>query len=222
MKKIVTFIIACLVAISASAQTSNSFKWLRNVDEQTVRPYSEGLSAFFENGKWGFLNLDGKVAIKPEFDEVTDFEKGLSIVKKDGKFGAINTKGGHVFPITFDKFTKFDGGIAMAEENGLKYYLYSNGKRQPLSNKYVFYPYSEGFARIKSAKNGKWGYIDSEGIIVINPTYTYASDFHGGYAIVSKGEEKFLVTAKGSKRNTRYVPSLWLSWNKRTCVTQKS
>ncbi|MBR5610846.1 MAG: WG repeat-containing protein [Bacteroidales bacterium] len=213
MKRIVSFLLASLIATTLMAQTSNSFKWLRNVDEQTVRPYSEGLSAFFENGKWGFLNLDGKVAIKPEFDEVTDFEKGLSIVKKDGKYGAINTNGGHIFPITFDKLTKFNGGIALAEENGLKYYLYSNGKRQPLSNKYTFYPYSEGFARIKSTKNGKWGYIDSDGIIVINPTYTYASDFHGGFAIVSKGEEKFLITAKGSKKNTTFPVDTTLSLN---------
>lgn len=204
MKRILTTIIIAFVTTTLMAQTSNSFKWLRNVEEQTVRPYSEGYSAYFENGKWGFLNLEGKVSIKPEFDEVTDFEKGLSIVKKDGKYGVINTKGGHIFPISFDKLTNFNGGIALAEENGLKYYLYSNGQRQVLSNKYEFYPYSEGFARIKNNKNGKWGYIDSEGTIIINPTYTSASDFHGGLAIVSKGGDKFLITTRGSKKGTSF------------------
>ena len=63
MKKSLSFIIALFCAATLMAQNSNSFKWLRNVNEQTVRPYSEGYSAFFENGKWGFINLDGKVAI---------------------------------------------------------------------------------------------------------------------------------------------------------------
>lgn len=213
MKKSLSFIIALFCAATLMAQNSNSFKWLRNVNEQTVRPYSEGFSAFFENGKWGFINLDGKVVIKPEFEEVTDFSKGLSIVKKDGKYGVINTKGGHIFPITFDKMTTFSDGIAFAEENGLKYYLYSNGKRQVLSNKYEFHPYSGGMARIKNPKNGKWGYIDQDGIIVINPAYTFASDFQGGVAVVSKGDEKFLITDKGSKKSVAFPVDTTLKLN---------
>lgn len=204
MKRILSIIIAFVIATTLMAQTSNSFKWLRNVEEQTVRPYSEGYSAYFENGKWGFLDLSGKVAIKPEYEDVTDFNKGLSIVKKEGKYGVIRTNGSLVFPITFTKLTPFNDGIALAEENGMKYYLYSDGKRQILSNKYEFYPYSEGYARIKNNKNGKWGYIDKKGIIAINPTYSNAYDFHGGYAVVSKGSDKFLINTNGTKRGVSF------------------
>ena len=123
MKRVIIFILASLMSTILMAQTSNSFKWLRNVEEQMVRPYSDGYSAYYENGKWGFLNLDGNVAIEPDYEEVTDFKKGLSIVKKDGKYGVINNKGALIFPITFDKMSSFTDGIALAEENGLKYYL---------------------------------------------------------------------------------------------------
>ena len=204
MKRILTAIIISLMATTLMAQTSNSFKWLRNVDEQTVRPYSEGHSAYFENGKWGFLNLDGKVKIHPQYDEVSDFKNNISIVKKDGKYGVINNLGTLIFPITFDKISEFSDGMALAEENGVKYYLYQNGKRIPLKNTFEYYPFSEGLAKIKNKKNGKWGYINTKGDFVINHVYTYAGDFHGGVAVVSKGDGYFLINEKGSKKHTSF------------------
>lgn len=185
-------------------QKSSSFKWLRNVDEQIVRPYSNGLSAYFENGKWGFLDIDGKVVIKPIYDEVNDFKDNYCIAKKDGKWGVIDIRENQLFPFVFESITPFVDGIALADEGALKSYLYLNGKRQVLSNKYEFYPYSEGMARIRSAKNGKWGYIDKEGIIVLNPRYDTAEDFRGGVALVSRNYESYLINTKGDKKSTSF------------------
>ena len=204
MKRIITLILASIIATTLMAQTKNSFKWLRNVEEQTVRPYSEGLSAYYENGKWGFLNLDGKIKIHPQYDEVTDFKNNISIVKKDGKYGVINNAGVLVFPISFESISQFSDGMALAQENGVKYYLYQNGKRTPLKNTYEYYPFSEGLAKIKNKKNGKWGYINTKGDFVINHVYTYASDFSGGVAVVSKGGEYFLINDKGAKKSTSF------------------
>lgn len=204
MKRIITLILASIIATTLMAQTRNSFKWLRNVEEQTVRPYSEGLSAYYENGKWGFLNLDGKIKIHPQYDEVTDFKNNISIVKKDGKYGVINNAGVQVFPISFESISQFSDGMALAQENGVKYYLYQNGKRTPLKNTYEYYPFSEGLAKIKNKKNGKWGYINTKGDFVINHVYTYAGDFSGGVAVVSKGGEYFLINDKGAKKSTSF------------------
>ncbi len=48
---------------------------------------------------------------------------------------------------------------------------------------------------IKVKKNDKYVYIDSKGKIVLDSNYTYASDFHGDYAIVETE-----IEADGSKR----------------------
>ena len=44
-------------------------------------------------------------------------------------------------------------------------------------------PFSDGFAAVKL--DGKWGYINAKGKIVIEPQYTLASDFYEGKAVVS-------------------------------------
>ncbi|WP_083809803.1 WG repeat-containing protein [Mahella australiensis] len=46
------------------------------------------------NGKWGYINLKGQIAIKPMFDEAWAFEyDGKAAVKINGKWKHINTRG---------------------------------------------------------------------------------------------------------------------------------
>ena len=90
-----TIVFATASFASASAQ-SETFKWARNVKQQTVRDYSDGFSAYYENGFWGFITTGGEVAISPSFDEVGDFINSLCLVKQDGKWGVINKNGSFV------------------------------------------------------------------------------------------------------------------------------
>ena len=59
-----------------------SFKWLRAVKGQSLRPYSEGYAAFYEAGKWGYEDLKGEITIPAQFEEAGDFKNGFAIVKK--------------------------------------------------------------------------------------------------------------------------------------------
>ena len=55
----------------------------------------------FKNKKYGFLNLDGSIAIDFIFDEAESFSEGLTAVVKNGYWGFINTKGETVIDFTF-------------------------------------------------------------------------------------------------------------------------
>lgn len=39
------------------------------------------------NGKWGFVNNDGKTVIEPKFDEAMSFSNGLAAVRSGDKWG---------------------------------------------------------------------------------------------------------------------------------------
>ena len=57
---------------------------------------------------------------------------------------------------------------------------------------------------IKIVQNGKYGYIDKVGNILVNPKYNYADDFIKGYAIVKNASNLPLIINKGGKE---VVPS---------------
>jgi hypothetical protein len=55
--------------------------------------FQEGMASFKINGRWGFFNLKGEVAIAPQFDEVSVFSEGLASAQRDEKWGVIDASG---------------------------------------------------------------------------------------------------------------------------------
>ena len=53
-------------------------------------PVREGLAAYCENGKWGFINEEGEVVIKPQYEGAKSFSGGVAGVCENGKWGFIN------------------------------------------------------------------------------------------------------------------------------------
>lgn len=62
---------------------------------------SDGWIAYKEGSKWGYVDTDGKVMIKPQYDEARSYSNGLAAVCKDGKWGFINGNGEVVIDYQF-------------------------------------------------------------------------------------------------------------------------
>lgn len=54
---------------------------------------SSGICSAKLNGKWGYLNKQGKTIIPHKFDSGGEFSEGVAVVKYQGKWVSINTKG---------------------------------------------------------------------------------------------------------------------------------
>lgn len=47
-------------------------------------------AAVKQNGKWGFIDTDGKWFIEPQYEDARSFSNGFAAIKKDGRWGFIN------------------------------------------------------------------------------------------------------------------------------------
>jgi hypothetical protein len=79
--------------------------------------FSEGLAKVRVNGKYGYVNPEGKIAITPQFVMAGDFSQGLApaaIREQDSilSFGYIDTSGRFVIKPQFDGAEQFNGGWA--------------------------------------------------------------------------------------------------------------
>ena len=87
-----------------------------------VRRFCDGLARFEQNGKSGYLNQKGEVAILPTYEFALFFGEGYACVgqKVNGKtkYGCINTDGVLVIPYIYDKTFFFDNGIATVVKDG--------------------------------------------------------------------------------------------------------
>ncbi|MBQ8802271.1 MAG: WG repeat-containing protein [Tyzzerella sp.] len=71
---------------------------------------SDGWIAYEKDGKWGYVNTEGKVVIEPQYEEAKSFSYGLAAVCKDGKWGFINTSGEVVIEYQFAGADYFNAG----------------------------------------------------------------------------------------------------------------
>lgn len=136
------------------------------------------------NGRFGYVNTRGVMAIKPQFDEAHSFQEGLAgvlmggerrigrngyVFYGGGKFGYINQKGRLVVPLG-----KFSFGRG----------------------------FSEGLAEVTAVGcEGKncVGYIDKTGRLAIKPQFAAGAEFRDGRAVVQMSSGKYGVIDKSGK-----------------------
>lgn len=54
---------------------------------------ADGILAFEDNGKWGFVSKEGTVLVEPKYDSAKSFSNGLAAVCEDGLWGFIDPNG---------------------------------------------------------------------------------------------------------------------------------
>lgn len=68
---------------------------------------------------WGFLDQNGRLAIRPLFEDVRDFRHGLAAVQWQGKWGFIDTRGRMAVPPRYDSVQDYaEIGLAVATLDG--------------------------------------------------------------------------------------------------------
>lgn len=146
--------------------------------------FSIGISAQTANWK-----------VKPEYDEAKIVNEYMIIVKANGRYGIIGFDGGVIAECRYDHITTFVNGYALLLRGNIlcgnvteegKVTLFNEIYTVDMDNPH----YSEGFLSVK--KNGRWGYLDPNGRIVIETVYLNAYPFSHGYAAVRDSKGYFM------------------------------
>jgi WG repeat protein len=95
---------------------------------EDISDFSEGVVAFKIHGKWGYLNKQGQIVIKPQFDSAHDFSEGLAAVREKNKNYYINLSGERVLSISCDSADDFHHGLARMRISGKTAYIDKTGR----------------------------------------------------------------------------------------------
>ncbi|MDZ4832414.1 MAG: WG repeat-containing protein [Candidatus Melainabacteria bacterium] len=197
--------------------TSGAFAVKPTFDE--VEDFQKGLAPARLSGKWGFIDKKGKWAIQPKYDVIWEgFQSGVAVVGKD------------VCPIpnTHADVTRVSTGFLVARRTGRTkdfdesttplepgYFAYPDyrftliGKdEKPLFEKQYenIGPLSDGLRVVRL--DGKFGYMDNLGNVMIQPTYKSADPFSDGMAIVKEGPTKPRAVERNETLLKQAVPAL--------------
>lgn len=91
--------------------------------------YSDGLLAFKDNGKYGYMDLTGKVIIPALYDNINPFTGGLGGVRLNGYWGFVDKTNKMIIAPQFDSIGIFNNGLCNVSKDGVEYYIDTKGKK---------------------------------------------------------------------------------------------
>lgn len=187
---------------------SSGGKWTINFDGQIIHreqphaerseeiyPSSEGYRGIKKNGRYGFIDDQGRLRIANRYEGIQPFSEGLAAVKIRGKWGYLNKEDKIVVQPVYEEVSPFNRGYAVVRQNG-KYGLIYNTGNIALDVRYDKIELQES-GRIKIFIGDRVGLADEGGNILLQPKYESAEDLDNGYVIVKQHGKFGLVTLQG-------------------------
>ena len=152
------------------------------------------------------LDQNGQEIMPDKFDRIGwEFGKaGLIEVEKNGNWGCINRQGEEIIPTIYDDVSYIEEkNLICVEKGGLmgQHGLLDIQGRElvPLQDESLFDCWISGLDIFLIKNDGKYGYVDCEGNVIVPTIYDAASEFRGnGLAVVIKDHNTFLIDKTGT------------------------
>lgn len=183
-----------------------------------------------KNKKYGIINTDKEEKIKPQYEELFYLYNQYYIAKQNGKYGIINEQNETVLPFEYSQIIYHkDVNIIQAEKDGaIKSDIYNTNIEKQLEGIIEEINYNRNYIKVRmedgyhyynfkleeksswelltnrtlflSKKDGKYGYINQDGNVVVDYIYEEAMEFNEyGFAAVKKDGKWGSINQEGKQ-----------------------
>lgn len=195
--------------------------------DEIIQINTEGI-VFKKDKKYGFMGYDGETKIEAEYEDLERINSGILKAKKDGKYGVIDLSGTEKLSFEFeDIYYNKNSGIYIAEDSNYNSSIMDTELNVKLTGILSEFNEDEGYMKVKiddeykyynfkfeekdvkdilssntlfvSKKDGKYGFVDKEGNVVVDYIYDEAQEQNKyGYAAVKKGDKWGAIDSEGN------------------------
>ena len=182
---------------------------------------------FKKDKKYGFMDYNEKVIIEPEYDNLKEINEGILRARKDKKYGLIDLKNKEKLKFNYkDIYYEENAGFYVAEDEKynseiidsdfevkLKGILSELNKEKgymklKIGDEYKYYNFKFEEKDVKeilssntlflSKKDGKYGFLDKEGNVVVDYIYEEALEQNSqGYAAIKNNDVWGAINSEG-------------------------
>jgi hypothetical protein len=161
----------------------------------TINPFSEGRAVVNDSQGFKVIDESGKEITEKAYSIIVgEYKEGrVRAVETDEHgqylYGYLNKRGKEVIPITYQNASDFVHGKAVVKTKEDRFQLINLTGKVIASYPYAYVGnYGEGLLTFKKNNEGKIGFLDEQGKIVIEPQFSTGDSFIEGRAIVSISE----------------------------------
>lgn len=172
-----------------------------------LRDYSEGYFVIEKDGRWGFVDDQGRLRISNRYDAAGPFIEGMAPIMLRGKWGFIDKNETIRVQPYYDAVMPFAAGASIVSQGGQYGLLDKQGKEVlELIWKSVYRLNTGNY--IMQDKDNRFGLVNEDGSFILRAAYDYLEDF-GDRVLVSKngawgvlnysGQQIFKINHEGVK-----------------------
>lgn len=169
-------------------------KYVLQPKYDSINEFSEGRAAAVQGDIFKVIDENGKELTTKPYIFIGSFKEGravMAITDKQGKslYGYLDREGKEAVPPKFEYVGDFNNGKAVVKISDNQYALIDFNGDILKNYKYAFVgELGDGLLAFKQRDDGKFGYMDVDGNVVIQPRYTGAQPFSEGRAVVNVSE----------------------------------
>lgn len=158
---------------------------------------AEHVAVVEKDGKEGVIDQSGRLLLQTKYKNIqrgNPAEDPVILAEKDGKYGIYDRDGKEILAPVLKKMTAVNDGMVGGLTKKWNFYTLQG---QKLPGDYdAVQAFQEDLAAVKI--DGKWGFVDKAGKLVIAPQYKEVRGFSEGLAAVKDGNQWFYIRKDGS------------------------
>ncbi|MDF2789940.1 MAG: repeat-containing protein [Neobacillus sp.] len=158
---------------------------------ETISPFSEGRATAIDDKGFKVLDESGKEITSKAYSFIGDYKEGRAVAANTNEngeylYGYLNKRGNEVIPLSYENASDFQDGKALVKMKDGNYALINLNGKVLYSYSYPFVDdYGEGMLAFRKSNDGKWGYMDESGKVLIEPQFMGTQPFVEEKAIVN-------------------------------------
>ena len=188
----------------------------------------ENAVIFVKTEKYGVMNLSGEVLIEAQYEDLKETKLGTFIAKKDNKYGIINAENQEKVSFEYSSIVYNEkADIYIAEDSNLNSSILNSNLETKLTGMLIELNENKGYLKLRindeykyynfkfeekqeidifpnrtlflSKKDGKYGYVDKNGKVIVDYTYDDATEQNDyGYVAIKKDGKWGSIDSKGN------------------------
>lgn len=147
--------------------------WIINPEYDRAEAFSESMAVVRKYGKYGYIDVSGRLVIPVKYQDAGSFSAGLAPVCLYGKYGYVDKSGEMVVPFKYSYAFPFSEGLAAVELNGKVAYIGPDGKTVIPYMLDSGKPFKDGIAEV--TVDGQTKYMDKVGNIFDEVSEAFSS-----------------------------------------------
>jgi hypothetical protein len=164
-------------------------------DYQDLYPISEDFLGVKINGKFGFVDVDGKLRVANRYDAIGRYKNGLAAIQLLGKWGFIDRIERLTIQPRYDEVGEFEEGVCVVKSKG-KFGLVDRKDELVHGFEYDSIWLNE-HKRFYTIRDDKFGLMSNKGMELMYPKYETINDLGNGFVIARRRGKFGLLTVEG-------------------------